>query len=302
MRRLPFWICNFEWSLQIWYNIVLIGRGWLVSGPNRNSPPRLVLGPMPLTTDPVTTRWTYPRWRACKRWSSPLPMPGRTLSDAREGSLPFPFPLLRRFLPVALHSASLLPAALLHIAGHLCPPSSPTKPGNCTAVTPSTCGSNHEPESWTNNAGKNRSLIYHLPLATSPSTIADQAPPASPPRRGGLHESVVQPRLHLCCRWPPIHVTVDLSTAAEFLAITPSLWWVPHHQTTLNRSPLVRASSPATPCRTSLPVMDRISQRAIGGESGKEAPVFILGWPVSAQRNSTIFLFPIDLFQFKFNY
>jgi hypothetical protein len=65
---------------------------------------------------------------------------------------------------------------------------------------------------------------------------------------------------------------------------------------------MVQASSLATTCPTSSPVMAGIDRRAIGRERGKEAHVFNLGQPISAQRNSGNFLFPIDLFQFKFKY
>jgi hypothetical protein len=96
-------------------------------------------------------------------------------------------------LSSASHSQLCLALAptLLHVTGHLCPPSSPTKSGNRTAVTPSTCSSNHEPESPANDARKSRSPSHRLPLAASPLTTAVRAPPASPPRLGGPHESIV---------------------------------------------------------------------------------------------------------------
>jgi hypothetical protein len=107
-------------------------------------------------------------------------------------------------LLLTLRSASLLPTALLCVASHLYPPSSPTKPGNRTAVTPSMCSNNHEPESPANDSEKSHSLSYRLPLTVPPSTAAVRAPPASPPRPGGLRESVVQPRLHLHRRRPAV--------------------------------------------------------------------------------------------------
>jgi hypothetical protein len=150
--------------------------------------------------------------------SPPLPMSGRALSGTVEGSLPFLFLLPRRFC-----SASLLAAALLRVDGHHCPPLSPTKPGNRTAVTPSTCSGNRKTKSPTNNAGKSHSPSHYLPLVASPLTVTIRAPPASPPHPGGPCESVVQPHLHLC-RWQlALRITIELSSTSEFLAIAPSL-------------------------------------------------------------------------------
>jgi hypothetical protein len=287
-------------NLQIWAELEIWNKIWNRAGPTSQRP-KLFSNNAHRLPDPHHSPPTRPPHSdrahggectgAEHRPSLPLPMPGQTLSGTVEGSLPFSFLPLHYFC-----SASLLATTLLHIVGHLRPLFLPTQLGNCTATTPSACRSNHEPESLASNAGKSHSLSCHLPLTASPSITVIRAPPASPPHLGGPCESVVRPHLHLCHWRPPVHVTIELSPTTEFLAVTPLLRWVPHHQTTLNRSPLVQASSLATPCPTSSPVMVGIGRWAIGGLRGNEAPIFNLGRPVSAQRNSAIFLFPIDLF------
>jgi hypothetical protein len=93
----------------------------------------------------------------CRRRSLLLPMPRQTLSDDVEGSLPFPFLLPRHFC-----SASLSAAALLHIAGHLCPRLSLTKSGNCTAFT--------TPRHWPTTLKRaiHRAVVFLSPLHLRP--------------------------------------------------------------------------------------------------------------------------------------
>jgi hypothetical protein len=182
--------------------------------------------------------------RRCPCQGRPYPF---TRAQRRAPPLSFP-----PRLPLVLFSASLSPAALLHVTGQLCPPSSPTKPVNNNVVSPSTCSSNRKPELPASDARWSCLSSRRFPLATSPSTAAVRAPPAPPPHPGGLCGSIVRPRLHLWHRRAPVWVTVDLSSAIEFLPVSAVSASPSNHPPSL---PLVQASSPATPCPTSSPVM-----------------------------------------------
>jgi hypothetical protein len=86
---------------------------------------------------------------------------------------------------------------------------------------PSRCSSNPKPELPASDVGRSHLPSRCLPLTASPSTAAIRAPPTSPPRPGGPRGSVVQPRLHLCRRIPPVNIAVELSSATEFLTVAP---------------------------------------------------------------------------------
>jgi hypothetical protein len=56
---------------------------------------------------------------------------------------------------------------------------------------------------------------------------------------------------------------------------------------------LVQASSPATPCPTSSPVVAGIGREAVSSERGEEANVLNLGQSVLAKRKSAFFFFEL---------
>jgi hypothetical protein len=92
--------------------------------------------------------------RRCPCQGRPYPI---TCAQRRAPPLSFP-----PRLPLVLFSALLSPAALLHVTGQLCPPSSPTKPVNHNAVSPSTCS--HSSATSTPLAPASSCLGHRRPL------------------------------------------------------------------------------------------------------------------------------------------
>jgi hypothetical protein len=164
-------------------------------------------------------------WKKICNWAKPKPVSNSAGADrcrcpCRGG----PYPLLWR-VPSPFPSWS-------RAACHLHPLLSPTKPGNCIAVTPTASSRNQEPKLAASDAGEEP---FTKPPSSSRCFTIDYLRPSI----SGLTPTSMR------TAW-----VRSLATSTPLpLSSSLSLRWVPHRQTTLNWPPLVQASLSATPSR-----------------------------------------------------